>query len=90
MDRFGLRNHEREGLFRLHDGWNAQAKIQLLMHGEALVRAAESLPGHAHLAYAVARMDPGSRAEFSPFSPKALSTTGGLFDSRLIRQPSCA
>ena len=68
-----LETMEREGLFRLHDGWNAQAKIQLLMHGEALVRAAESLPGHAHVAYALARMDPGSRAEFSPFSPKALA-----------------
>ncbi len=64
---------EREGLFRLNDGWNAQAQIQLLMHGEELVRAAEGLPSHAHVAYTLGRMEPGSRAQLTPFSPKALA-----------------
>ncbi len=68
-----LQSLEREGIFRLNEGWKDQARIQLLLHGEALVRAAESLPGHGHVAYALARMEPGARSEFTAFSPKALA-----------------
>ena len=57
-----LQSLEREGIFRLNEGWKDQARIQLLLHGEALVRAAESIHGQGHVAYALARMEPGARS----------------------------
>ena len=71
----GLQTMEREGLFRLHDGWKNQSHVQMIVHGEALVLAAESLPSYAYVAYAIARKDPGSSQGAVPFSPKALAKT---------------
>ena len=47
----------------------------MLLHGEALVRAAESIPTHAHVAYAIARKEPGVGQSSVPFSPKALASS---------------
>lgn len=70
-----LQTLEREGIFRLHDGWQNQSQVHMLLHGEALVRAAESIPTHAHVAYAIARKEPGVGQSSVPFSPKALASS---------------